>query len=86
MLCSVTNNQPHIAYQSFYLSISAQHLLVLESSNFVHRIKTTKCITENKPKVLRFFWHFFLFFFFLSLTPIYIMYMEIFVKDLSLTT
>ena len=34
---------------------------LLESSNFVYRIRMTKCFTENKPKVLRFFLHFFLF-------------------------
>ena len=71
----VLKNQQHMAYQSLYFvhfsffsnnfsNISAQHELVLESSNFIYTMKKTKCITVNKIKVLRF-----TFFFFFSSFP-----------------
>ena len=63
-LYCVLKNQPHMAFQSIYLSIFlsfqhffhliAQHLLVLQSSNFAYTMRTTKCNTVNKTKVLRF--------------------------------
>ena len=67
-LYCVRKNQPHKAYQFLYLSIflsnkyailSAQYLWVLQSSNFVYTIRTTKCINVNKTKVLRFIFAFF---------------------------
>ena len=68
--------QDHWSSGSFFpvkcFIISAQHLLVLESSNFVYRIRTTKCFTENKPKVLRFILHFFFIFIFFYLSLQYI--------------
>ena len=58
----------------FFLSnncsiISAQHLYVLESSNFVYTMRTTKCITVNKEMLKFIFAFFFYFCLFLSLTP-----------------
>ena len=81
-LYCVLKNQPHMAYQSLYLSIcflsnnlpilSAQHLYVLQSSNFVYTMRTTKCYTENKTieGTEIYFYLLFLFFLFLSLTPL----------------
>ena len=80
-LYCVTKNQPHIAYQSLYLSIFLfllqnfllqiyQLLFEPESLNFVYKLRTTKCITRNKTKVPRFIFAFFFYFFlFQSLVP-----------------
>ena len=81
-LYCVLKNQQHMAYQSLYFVhfsffpiffsiISPQHVLVIESSNFIYTMKKTKCITVNKTKVLRFTFAFFFLFFsiFRSLTP-----------------
>ena len=57
---------PFIVHFSFFpiiFSIVAQYLCVLESSNFVYRIRTNKCMNEIKIKVLRFIFAFFLYFY-----------------------
>ena len=69
-----------MAYQSLYLSIFLSfqqffhHIssasMSAPSLNFVYTMRTAKCITVNKTKVLRFIFAFFFnFSFFLSLTP-----------------
>ena len=77
-LYCVTKNQPHIAYQSLYLSIflsltkfsvtDFSLLFELESLNFVYNMRTTKCNTENKTKVLRFIFPSFSIFSFFNLS------------------
>ena len=94
-LYCVLKNPPHIAYQSLYLS-NFPSLLVTEFSitdfsasvldrvfKFVYMMRTTKCITENKTKVLRFI---FAFFFYFPISHAYVMNIEFFVKDFSGTT
>ena len=79
-LYCVLKNQPHIAYQFLYLSIFLSNKILyyrflsfffrqLGSLNFVYTMRTTKCITENKTKELRFIFAFFFYFpfFYLSL-------------------
>ena len=80
-LYCVLKNQPHIAYQSLYLSIFLsllQNFLVQISQlffetgslNFVCMLRTIKCIAENKTKVLRFIFAFFFYVsLFLAFTP-----------------
>ena len=69
-----------------FFIISAQHVWVLEFSNFVYTIRTTKCITENKTRVAIFIFALFLYFPpLLSVTP-KLMNIEISVKDFSWTT
>ena len=46
-------------------------------------MRTTKCITVNKTKVLRIIFYFFFIFFSLFLSQSNVMNMEIFVKDFS---
>ena len=85
-----------MAYQSLYLSIFLsllqnfplqipQLLFQTGSLNFVYMIRTTKCITENKTKVLRFILPFFLFIDF-SISHSEEMNTEISIKDFSGTT
>ena len=74
---------PFLSFSPINFSIiSAQHLQVLESSNFVYTMRTTKCITINKTMVLRFIFVFFLFFPF-SISHSKVMNIEIFLKDFS---
>ena len=49
-------------------------------------MRTSKCITENKTKVLRLIFAFFFYFFPFSISHSKVMTMEIFVKDFSGTT
>ena len=49
-------------------------------------MSTTKCITENKTKVLRFTFAFFFYFFPFSISHSKVMNIEIFIKDFSGTT
>ena len=96
-LYCVLKNQPHMAYQSLYLSIflsfqiffhhiSSASMSALESSNFVYTMRTTKCITENKTNMLRFTFAFFFYFFPFSISHSKVMNMEIFDKNFSGTT
>ena len=79
-LYCVLKNQPHIAYKFLYFfnfSFSLTKFSITDFSasfwtgslNFIYTMKTTKCITENKTKMLRFIFAFFFYFpfFYLSL-------------------
>ena len=69
-----------------FLIISAQHLLVLESSNFVYMQRAqVYCCKQNQCGENYFCLHF-LFSHFLSLSLPNVMIMEVFVKDFSVTT
>ena len=66
--------------------VKAICLCVFMCSNSVYRIRTTKCITEIKIKVLRFIFAFFFYFLTFSISHSNIMNIEIFVKEFSGTT